>query len=49
MVEKVEKIVITQSPTPTASASDGQRYARQRRRRKTSVSDDHLGEQDQAR
>ena len=34
-VEKVEKIATTQSQTPAKSASDGQRYARQRRCRKT--------------
>src|SRR5215510_11688419 len=35
-VENVEKIAINQSQTPAESASDGQRYARQRRRRNTS-------------
>src|SRR6266705_3271488 len=37
MVEKVEKITTIQSATPAESASEGQRYARQRRRRNTSV------------
>src|SRR4029079_10279274 len=34
-VEKVEKIAMNQSQKPAASASEGQRYARQRRCRKT--------------
>ena len=37
MVENVEKIATTQSPTPPASASAGHRYARHGRRRKTSA------------
>src|SRR5215471_15580647 len=37
MVEKVEKMTTTHSITPAVSARDGHRYARQRRRRKTSV------------
>src|SRR3990172_7131178 len=37
MVEKVEKTVMTQRKTPEPSASDGKRYARQGRRRKTCV------------